>query len=272
MRKCAWLLLVVMALAIQGLGEAKTSKIDSAADLKDKVIGSVSPAMPTNAVEASIAKAIGAKPKSVQFYNRYSDCVMALKAGKVDAVLSPKFEAEYYVKRNPDLKLVSREPVKVNVVMGVRAEDAQLKDELDKAIATLQGNGFLKKLAEDLVTNLPVGHEPVAQAKAEIPGAKKMFVAVCGDYVPLDYIAANGSPAGFNVALLNEIGRMLNVNFEFVSLESQARFVALKSKKVDIVFCNLDGDTPGLQALKEKSWAATKPYFSSETGGFLVKK
>lgn len=272
MRKFAWLLFMVMVLAVQGCGEGKPPKIESAADLKDKVIGSVSPAMPVTAVEASIAKAIGAKPKSVQFFSRYSDCVMALKADKVDAVLSPKFEAEYYIKRNPDLKMVSREAVKVNVVMGVRAEDTQLKDDLDKAIATLQENGFLAKLGEELVTNLPVDHEPAPQAKAEIPGAKKIFVAVCGDFLPLDYIAANGSPAGFNVALLNEIGRMLNLNFEFVSLESQARFTALKAKKVDIVFCNLDGDTPALQALKEKSWAATTPYFSSETGGFLVKK
>jgi ABC-type amino acid transport substrate-binding protein len=35
--------------------------------------------------------------------------------------------------------------------------------------------------------------------------------------VPLDYISANGQPAGFNVALLTEIGKLLKINIEFVA-------------------------------------------------------
>ncbi|WP_459855702.1 substrate-binding periplasmic protein [Humidesulfovibrio idahonensis] len=197
---------------------------------------------------------------------------MALQAGKVDAVLSPRFGVDYFVKRNAAFKVVASEPLKAQVVMALRSEDTQLKDDLDKAISTLQENGKLKQLEDEWVTNLPAANEPANKAADPIPGAKTVYVGICGDYVPLDYIAANGRPAGFNVALLNEISHMLNVNFEFVSLESQARFAALSAKKIDLIFCNLTASTPSLMGMQNKSWVATKPYFTSEVGCLLVRK
>lgn len=263
---------LLTVLAAGGCGGDKPAKIENVSNLQGKVIASVIPAVPTKHVEATMEKAIGGKAGEFKFFNKYPDCVLALQSGKVDAVLSPRFLGEYYMKRNADLKMVSSEPVKVNVVMAVRNEDSQLKDDLDKAIATLGESGKLKSLEAEWVTNLPAANEPANKSADPIPGAKTVYVGVCGDYVPLDYIAANGRPAGYNVALLNEIGKLLGVNFEFVSLESQAKFAALSGKKIDLIFCNLDANTPGLQALKDKSWVATKPYYTSEVGGFLVKK
>ena len=271
-KRWTWVLVIMAALVLTGCSSEKAGKIGNVADLKGKVIGTVTPVVPTAKMEMSIANAIGAQPKEVKYFNRYSDCVTAVLAGKVDAVLSPKFGAEYYAKRNNQLKMIAREPVKVNVVMMLRSEDQPLKNDLDKVITTLQDNGTLKRLEEEWVTNLPVDKEPVSKDLPKIAGAKTVYVGVCGDYVPLDYIAANGRPAGYNVALLTEIGKLLNINLEFVSVETQARFAALSSKKIDLVFCNLDANTAALQALKSNSWAATKPYFTSEAGCFLVKK
>jgi len=263
---------LVAAMALGACGGGSPAKIEKVGDLKGKVVGSVTPPGTQKALEESVEKIIGAKQKEVQYFNRMSDCIMALQAGKVDAVLSPRFGADYFVKRNPALKIVASQPVTVSVVMALRSEDTQLKDDLDKAIATLQENGKLKSLEDEWVTNLPAANEPANKSADPIPGAKTVYVGVCGDYAPLDYIAANGRPAGFNVALLNELGQLLKVNFEFVSLESQARFTALSAKKIDLIFCNLDAKTPALMALQSKGWVATKPYFTSEVGCFLVRK
>lgn len=268
----AWLLIFVTVFAFSACSKEKSVKIENASELIDKVIGTVTPPVTSRKVELSIANQIGGKPKEVRYFNRYPDVIMAVKSGKIDAALSPKFCADYFIKRNADLKMVSREPVKVNVVMAVRSEDSQLKDELDKAITALQENGTLKRLEDEWVTNLPVNNEPANGEIPKIAGARTVYVGVCGDYIPLDYIAANGRPAGYNVALLTEMGKLLKINFEFVSVETQARFAALNSKKIDLIFCNLDANTPGLQALKNKSWVATRPYFTSQVGCFLVKK
>lgn len=272
MKKLAWLIIIVMAVTIAGCSSGMSGKIENVSDLQGKVIGTVKPIVSDKNMEESIVRAIGDQPKEVQYFNRYSDCVSAVLAAKVDAVFSPKFNAEYFVKRNSNLKMIAKNPVSVHVVMALRTEDEQLKNDLDKAITTLQENGTLKRLEDEWVTNLPVNNEPQSKEIPEIDGAKTVYVGVCGDYIPLDYVAANGRPAGYNVALLTEIGKLLNINFEFVSVETQARFAALSSKKIDLIFCNLQANTSALQALKNNNWIATKPYFESEGGCFLVKK
>ncbi len=265
-------LFIALFVLVAGCGGKEAASIQGVSDLVGKSVGTVTPTVPPEKMKETITNYIGGEPNDVTFFNRYSDCVAAVLAGKVDGVLVPRFCVEYSVKRNSDLKMISAPPVKVNVVMAVRAEDEELKNNLDTAITALQENGTLKKLEDEWVTNLPADNEPAGAEIPKIEGARTLYVGVCGDYVPLDYIAADGRPAGYNVALLTEISKLENINLEFVSLESPARFAALDSKKIDLIFCNLEADTPALKAIKNKSWVATKPYFQSEVGCFLVRE
>ena len=67
-------------------------------------------------------------------------------------------------------------------------------------------------------------------------GAKTIKVAVTGDLPPLDFISANGKPAGFNTAVLAEIANRMLLNIELVNVDGGARAAALTSKQVDVVF------------------------------------
>ena len=53
---------------------------------------------------------------------------------------------------------------------------------------------------------------------------------------PLDLVLADGTPAGFNTAVLAEISKRINKNFEIIDIDSNARAVALTSNKIDVVF------------------------------------
>ena len=76
-----------------------------------------------------------------------------------------------------------------------------------------------------------------------------LFGGVCGDLPPMDFVAANGQAAGFNIALLTEIANRAQVNFELIQIETGARAISLSSGKVDAVFwtlsvtCNTCGET-----------------------------
>jgi len=64
---------------------------------------------------------------------------------------------------------------------------------------------------------------------------------------PYDYISADGKPAGFNVALMSEISRVLEKNIKFVTIPSEARYSALLSsaRRMDLFFWfygNLEND------------------------------
>lgn len=73
-------------------------------------------------------------------------------------------------------------------------------------------------------------------------------------------------------ALMSEISQVLNCNFEFVSVENQARFAALQGRKIDIIFCNYQGNLDFANELAQKNWISTDPYFSFDGACYLVKK
>ena len=70
----------------------------------------------------------------------------------------------------------------------------------------------------------------------EISGADTVKVAVTGALAPMDYVAADGSPAGFNTAVLAEISNRIGKNIELVVVDSAGRAAALASGAVDAVF------------------------------------
>jgi ABC-type amino acid transport substrate-binding protein len=221
-----------------------------------------------------VANLVGGEPKEVIYFNRSIDIIAALKAGKIDAVPIFKFTEDYFLKRNNDMKAIDVQAViEGGVIMVARSEDSLLKADLDKAMTTLKENGTLAALEEKWITNLPADNEPSAIEIPKIEKAKTVYVGVSGEYPPLDYIAANGRPAGYNVAIFSEISKLLKINFEFVSIEAQARFAALSSKKIDLIFTHFQStNTDYFNELKNSNWVSTLPYFTYKGGSFVVLK
>ena len=69
-----------------------------------------------------------------------------------------------------------------------------------------------------------------------IEGAETIKVAITGLMPPIDYIAPDGTPAGFNTAVLAEISKRIGKNIELVQVNSLGRATALASGTVDVVF------------------------------------
>lgn len=263
-------ILVIMA----GCGNKNAGIIENTSDLEGKVVGMISSSVPTEIVEGHLTKTIGGEPADLVYFNRRADGVTAVITGKVDAMMAPDFVADYYVKKNENLKMIDyKEKGEGGSIMVVRSEDQQLKEDLDKAITALQEDGTLKKLEDEWISNLPADNEPSNKNIQKIEGAETVYVGVCGDMAPLDYIAADGRPAGYNVALLTEVGKLLNINFEFVSMESQVRFTALNSKKIDVIFCHFKADnTSFLEEFKNNNWVGTKSYYKFNGVSLLIRK
>ncbi len=268
-------LIVLMALILAGCGVKKADTINKFSDLDGKVIGVLtSSASPQSLADLAAKYEIGAQPKEVLGFNNASDIIAGIITGKIDGAPIMRFIADYYVKRNSNLKIIeAKTNVEGGILMAVRVEDHQLKDDLDKAITTLQENGVLNKLVDQWIINLPATNEPSILAIPKNEGAKTVYVGVSGNYVPLDYIAADGKPAGFNVALLTEIGKLIHVNFELISVDAQAKFAALGSKKIDVVFCQMyNQQISSLFKGSNIKYAMTKPYFTDKGMCLLVRK
>ncbi|MDD2491288.1 MAG: transporter substrate-binding domain-containing protein [Bacteroidales bacterium] len=272
--KVSLFLIFLLVLGLTSCGQ-KSAKIETLSDLQGKVIGNISSGVSDSGTIAMLSVLIGGEPAEVISYNRGIDVLAALKSGKIDGYPSHQFAADYLLKRDSQVVAIPvlDVPIEGHAIMAVRTEDFKLKTMLDSAIIILRDNGTISALEQEWIMNLPAENEPTFNEIPVIEGAPSYYVGVAGDLPPLDYVASDGFPAGFNVALLSEIGKILNINFKFVSLETQARFTALASKKIDVIFCHFQStNTEYFNELKNEGWVATQPYFVYKGGSFIVNK
>ena len=194
----------------------------------------------------------------VIFYDRMSDMIMALQAGDITSAEVPESMADYLCAQNE--KIVKRgeyllenmdEPTKriayrlgVGYAFLTKEDKTELRDEIDQAITAMKEDGTLDQLIRTYITDAASDPEPVEFTKVD---GETIRVAITGDLPPMDFVAPDGTPAGFNTALLAELGRRLNKNFELIQVDSAGRSLALSEGKVDLVFWTSgnDGRSPG---------------------------
>ena len=154
----------------------------------------------------------------------------------------------------------------------MRAEDTTLKKEFDDAILKITLDGTLARLTKTYI--IDENAEPPAVDMPHFDGAQTIKVAVTGDLPPLDYVTADGKPAGFNTALLSAISKIVGKNFELVQVAGGARTAALSSKQVDVIFwvtVPLDETIVPQNLDKPDDAIVTEPYFTDEVAHVKIK-
>jgi ABC-type amino acid transport substrate-binding protein len=111
-----------------------------------------------------------------------------------------------------------------------------LRDDFNVAIAAMREDGTMDALIREHITDVISSGEikPVLPEKKD--GRETLTVAVTGSLPPMDYVAADGSYAGFSTAVLAEIGKRLDKNIALVTVDSMGRAAALASGAADVVF------------------------------------
>ena len=179
-------------------------------------------------------------------YSSLTAMVMDLDAGNVEYLLVPSSVANYLKAQDDSLTIApGGAGVPTEIRMAVRSEDTGLHQLLQEGIQTLKEDRSLDTLIETYITNVSVN------TSGENPqnGEETYVVGVTGDLPPLDYVAADGTPAGFNVALMNAIAEKKNVSFTFVQVDADARLSALSSERIDVIFWY--GNVQGYESERE---------------------
>ena len=206
------------------------------------------------------------EPGRVIFYDTLDAMLMALEAGDINAAEVPVCVADYLFAHNDRLTtrgsfdLSSADDFTKQVAYRLGAgfsfltteDKTALRDELDAALTEMKEDGTLDALIQTYITDAVNGEpQPVEFTKTD---GETIRVAVTGALPPMDYVAADGTPAGFNTAILAELGKRLNKNFELVVVDSAGRATALASGNVDLVFWTngSDGRSKGGRQTKEE--------------------
>ena len=174
---------------------------------------------------------------TLKLYDNLAGMIMALNSGEIDEILLTKPAAEYIVSTNPEFYICCVQRTAGSyLAFGFRESDGKiLQRQFNTAIHSMRNDSTFSELAAKYCAN--PGKDPFDAVKfEEFPGAETVRVAVTGDMPPMDYVAADGTPAGFSTAVLAEIGRRLEINIKTVQVDTGARTAALTSGRVDAVF------------------------------------
>lgn len=174
----------------------------------------------------------------ITYYDNLNTMQMGLESGSIDAMSTYRSIADYLMAKNPKFVLTGFEKMKLadSFCCALREEDKGLLEEMNKAISSMQQDGTLDSLVKEYITDVKDGKEPPAVPLTKIEGADTIKVAVTGDLPPIDLVLANGTPAGFNTAVLAELSKRLGKNIELVQVSSGARASILASSNADVVF------------------------------------
>ena len=250
-------LLLLMILTVSGCGSSGSD---------DKAAPKVGMLAQLNSTPEKAVKIYGGEAINLNFYDDFNTMQMALASQNINSIRTYGSVAKYMSAKNHDFVINEDQTVQLvdNFCCAVRQEDDDLQHEFDAAIAAMKADGTLDALIDKYITNATDTPKPVEIA--HIDGADTIKVGVTGDLPPLDLVLSDGTPAGFNTAVLAEISKRIGKNIELVQINSAARAAALTAGKVDVIFWVVvpadaddsnrpkDFDTPA-------GVAVTKPYY-----------
>ena len=187
----------------------------------------------------------------IKFYDSLDTMTMALDSGEIQYADIFQSVGKYLASRNDSVKAyaqfdVYKErnlfsylaiPKLSNGFSFMMMEDHEaLRDEFNSAIESMGRDQTLRQYIDEYIDAVSEGAEEKKVEIENIEGRETIRVGITGMLPPMDYIAADGTPAGFNTAVLAEIGRRIDKNIELVQIDNVGRAAALASGTVDVVF------------------------------------
>ena len=224
MKKIFCLALVLLTFALTACGDEKKS------DAPAKV-GTLTQ---LNSTPEQASTAAGGE---INFYDNFNSMQMALSNHQIEKIQTYHSVAKYMTENNSDFTIAESQHTAAlvdNFCCAVREDDVNLKNSFDEAIVAMKADGTLDALIEKFIRK--PSQPPQAVALPKFDGAQTIRVGITGDLPPLDLVLADGTPAGFNTAVLSEISNRIGQNIELVQIDSAARAIALTSGKVDVIF------------------------------------
>ena len=181
---------------------------------------------------------INAEPQKTTYYNNFNSMQMGLTSGNIDTIRTYGSVANYMVSQNSKLQIKDSQAIQLvdTFSCALREDDTNLRNEFNAAIESMKNDGTLDELVKQYVKLTVNDDTPSAVTMPHFDGAESVKVGVTGDLPPLDLVLTDGTPAGFNTAVLAEISNRIEKNIELIVIESDARAAALVSGRVDVIF------------------------------------
>ena len=191
----------------------------------------------------------------VERYNKGNDAILALKQGKIDAVVIDVQPAQSFVKTNSELMILNEEFVTEDYAMCISKNKPELKASINEALNVIKANGTLDKIIDNYIGE-NAGKTPYISPD----GVKRngtLVMATNAYFKPYEYYD-NGKIVGIDADMAQAVADYLGMNLKIEDMEFDSIITAVSSGKADF---GISGITVTEERLKNIDFSI--PYTTS---------
>lgn len=167
---------------------------------------------------------------TVEQFNKFNDAVLALKQGKVDAVIIDNEPGKVFVEQNPDITMLDEDFAVEDYAIALN-KGSELTAQFNEAIAAIQENGTLDAILDKYINGVEGAEGYVTPEGTEYPNGT-LTMATNAYFPPYEYYEGDeivGIDAEFAKAICDYLGYELKIeDMEFASI-----IPAINSGKAD---------------------------------------
>ncbi len=167
---------------------------------------------------------------TVEQYNKFNDAVLALKQGKVDAVIIDNEPGNVFVEQNPDIIMLDEDFAVEDYAIAL-AKGSELTAKFNEAIAAIKENGTLQAILDKYINDVEGATGYVTPEGTEYPNGT-LTMATNAYFPPYEYYEGDaivGIDAEFAKAICDYLGYELKIE----DMEFDSIIPAISSGKAD---------------------------------------
>ena len=242
---------------LKGIGESKTPKMATMDDIADKRVG---------IKEGTIYDAYLQKnyPNAKIFrYMSYADLILALKNGKVDAILEDDALTFSYLMENPELGQLADQVMPMPMGVAFNKDNPALRNRFNLFLKSIREDGIYDEMVQRWMKTdtekVIMPDIPMAQS------AEKLVLGIANNILPFTAMK-NGEFVGFDIEIMKRFAAHEGVALEIKVLEFSSLIAALASGKLDLVASSFS-----ITEERQKQVDFSEPYAYS-TGAIVALK
>ncbi|MBQ7002776.1 MAG: ABC transporter substrate-binding protein/permease [Oscillospiraceae bacterium] len=215
---------VMMAISLSGCGGIPPNEVFNADDLEGKIIGTQL-GTTGNIFAADIPDA------TVEAYNKAADAVMALKQGKLDAVLIDSEPGKVFAEKNPSLIILDDPFAIEEYSIAYKKGNDELGEKLDAALTTLKADGTLDEIVSHWIGDNADNVSYVPDETIIREGT--LVMATNAEFPPYESMSGSNI-VGIDVDMMNAVCDELGMELEIINMEFDSIIAAVNSGKADV--------------------------------------
>lgn len=228
---------------------AVSAKINDGSDLPTANVGAMTGTMGEMHIEQNY-------PQAKRFsFDDINDAIAALRAHKIDYVITAYTTALIASHKNADLMLLPKKYIEEPAAIAMSKNNPELLTEINAILDRFQSDGTLDKVISNWIKESATDYTVADVPK--VTSGQPIRVAVAANREPMCFVW-NNRIMGLDIELIERIAYELGRPVEYMDMKFTALITALESGRADVVISNYT-------VTKERAQKVnfSKPYFTN---------